>query len=532
MKKLFSMLLVLAMLLSCFAMPAVAEDGWATLRVEVFDRNVAGFNLEDCMQLHYVQEKFGDPNHIKVEFVPVSRWDEGEILTTQMSGTTAPDICITYNGNLVNQYIDMGGLKQLDDLLNEYAPNLKAFLGDELLTYGQFDTDEDGVKEQYVIPARRIAVANVGNFIRGDWLAALNMEKPTNIEEFEAYLVAAKNANLGGQMTIPLDFGLFKSDPLINVKRFTDPFIDYSKVTEEDWFAYSLNHEMLPGSKDGYKWLNKLYHEGLINESFAIQDDDTGDRYRVQGYFGLFSQQPDQPWRTDKNFETEMEKNVPGSYWTPVNCLKNVYDNRTLHDVYAPNGLSIIIPGWVSDETAINAIKYLDWMSEYENMFFLQNGTEGKNYLAVNEDGIPIQVQATDTVEDAYKMHAGDVCFISNGLFYGSDEKNAAATAIPFTGYEDLVKESYGYAYTDTWTSVSFSVAIQAETDFGEMVKSKQGEFLVKVVTCAPEEFDAVYDEAIQAILNAGAQDIIDEHRAAYQAGNFRGTFPGAPTAE
>ena len=525
MKKLVSLLMVLALLLCSVSLTAVAEE--KVLRVEVYDRNVAGFNLEDCMQLHYVQENFGDPNGIKVEFVPVSRWDEGEILTTQMSGKTAPDICITYNGNLVNQYIDMGGLRQLDDLLNEYGPNLKAFLGDELLGYGQFDTDGDGVKEQYVIPARRISTANVGNFIRADWLAALNMEAPTTIEELEAYLRAAKEANLGGQMTIPLDFGLFKSDPLINVKRYTDPFIDYSKVTEEDWFAYSTNHEMLAGSKDGYKWLNKLYNDGLINENFAIDDDDVGDRYRVLGYYGFFSQQPDQPWRTDKNFETEMEKNVPGSSWVPVNCLKNVYDDRTLHDVYAPNGMSIIIPGWVSDETAINAIKYLDWMAQSENMFFLQNGTEGKNYLSVNADGIPVEVQATDTVEDAYKMHAGDVCFISNGLCYGDDAKNAAALAIPFTGYEELVKQSYAYAYTDTWTDVSFSVAIQAETDFGEMVKSKQGEFLVKVVTCKPEEFDAVYDEYIDAILKAGAQDMIDERRAAYQAGNYRGTFPG-----
>lgn len=527
MKKTLSLLLVAVMLLCGINLTAVAEGDWATLRIETFDRSVAGFNVEDCMQLHYAQEKFGDPNKIKIEFVPVSRWDEGEILTTQMAGSTAPDICVTYNGNLVNQYIDMGGLRQLDDLLNEYGPNVKAFLGDELLGYGQYDTDEDGVKEQYTIPARRIATANVGNFIRADWLTALGMEKPTTIDGFVDYLRKAKEANLGGQMTMPFDFDMYEADPLYNVKRYTDAFVDFSKVTEEDWFAYSANHEMLPGSKDGYKWLNGLYNEGLISENFAIDDDTAHDSYLVQGYFGFFSQQPDQPWRTDKNYETELEKNVAGASWTPVNCFANTYDGRTLHDVYAPNGLSIIIPGWVSEQTAINAIKYLDWMAEYENMFFLQNGTEGKNYLSVNADGIPTEVQPTDKVEDAYKMHAGDVCFISNGLYYGSAEKSAAALAIPFTGYEELVKESYVYAYTDTWTDVSFSVAIQAETDFGEMVKSKQGEFLVKVVTCDLAEFDTVYDQCIDAILKAGAQDMIDERRAAYQAGEYRGTFPG-----
>ena len=528
MKKLLSLLLVATLLLCSLTLTGVAESDWATLKVEIFDRSIAGLNIADCMQYRYAQEHFGDPNHIKLEFVPVSRWDEGEILTTQMAGGTAPDICLTYNGNLVNQYIGMGGLRVLDDLLNEYGPNIKAFLGDELLTYGQQDADGDGVKEQYIIPARRISVANVGNFIRADYLKTLGLEKPTTVEEFADYLRKVKEAGLGGQMTIPFDFDLYEADPLYNVKRFTDAFVDFSKVTEEDWYAYSANHEMLEGSKEGYRWLNGLYNEGLISENFAIDDDTLHDSYLVLGYFGFFSQQPDQPWRTDKNFELELEKNVPGASWTSVNCFANVHDGRTLHDVYAPNGMNIIIPAWVSDETAVNAIKYIDWLCQYENMFFMQNGTEGKNYLALNEDGIPVQVQSTDTVADEYKMHAGDVCFISNGLNYNSIEKNNAALALPFAGYEKEVEDSYAAAYTDTWTQASFSVAIQADTDFGEMVKSKQGEFLVKVVTCKPEEFDAVYDEYIQAILDAGATDIIAERRAAYQAGNFRGTFPGA----
>ncbi len=527
MKKTLTLLLAVLMLLGSIGMTAVAESDWPVLRIEIYDRSIAGFNVEDCMQLRYAQEKFGDPNQIKVQFVPVSRWDEGSILTTQMAGGTAPDICVTYNEDLVNYYIENKGLKQLDDLIDEYGPHIKEFIGEELLTYGQQDTDGDGVKEQYVIPARRISVANVGNFIRGDWLDTLGMEKPTTIEEFEEYLVAAKEANLGGQVTIPFDFGLYEPDPLYNVVRFTDAFIDFSQVTEEDWFAYSDNHEMLPGSKEGYRWLNSLYQKGVIHENFAIDDDTTDDSNRVLGYFGFFSQQPDQPWRTDKNYQRELEANVPGAYWTTVNCFANIYNGKTLHDVYAANGLSIIIPHWVSDETAVNAVKYLDWLCEYDNMFFMQNGVEGVNYLAVNDAGIPIQVQSTDVVADEYKMHATDVCFISNGLFYGSDEKNSAALAIPFTGYEDEVVASYVNAYSDTWTQISFTVPIKADTDFGAMVTSKQGEFLVNVVTCDPAEFDEVYDKYIQAILDVGAEAVIAERRAAYNDGNYRGTFPG-----
>jgi len=527
MKKTLSFILALAMLLSCVVIPtALAEDDWITLKVECYDRSVTGFNVQDCMQLHYIQENFGDPNHIKVEFVPTSRWEETNLLTTWMGGKSAPDLCMTYGGNLIDQWVQDEALYPLDDLLAEYGQNLIAFLGEDLLDYGKYEVD--GEKIQYTIPARRISVANVGHFIRGDWLEKLNMEEPTTIAELEAYLIAAKEANLGGEVTYPFLFGLYKPDPLINVKRFTDPFIEFSKVTEEDWVAYYGNHEMLPGSKEGYRWLNKLYNLGLMPEGFEVDDGTLGDKYRVLGNTGFFTEQPDQPWRTDKNLAIELGKNVPGAYWTSVNCFANIEDGRTLHDVYAANGLSVLIPWWVSEETAIAAMKYLDWMAMPENMFFLQNGVEGINYLSVNEDGIPVEAQGTDLVDDAHKMHAGDVCFIANGLWYGDMEKSNAAIALGFPGFEKEVEAAYADAYTDTWTEISVTVPLQSVIDYESTVKVKQGEFLIQVVTCKPEDFDATYDEYIQLINDSGAAQIIEERRQAYKDGNWRGSYPYA----
>jgi len=185
MKKTLSILLALSLLLGLLTV-AVAEDDWITLRVETFDREITGLDVTDCWQLHYAQENFGDPNHIKLEFVPFARWTEGDLLTNALAGGTAPDICLTYNGTLVQQCVDDEGIWQLDDLLDTYGANLKAFLGDELLPYGQSDHDGDGTPEQWYIPARRIFRANVGNFIRQDWLDTLGMEKPTTVEELTA----------------------------------------------------------------------------------------------------------------------------------------------------------------------------------------------------------------------------------------------------------------------------------------------------------------------------------------------------------
>ena len=523
MKKTLAILLTLAMLLGIGA-AALAEDGWVTLKVEAFDRDIAGFDVTNCWQLKYAQEHFGDPNHIKLEYVPVARWSEGEKLGLVMGTGTEPNLCCTYDGNLVNKAIDDESIYELNALLDEYGPNLKAFLGDDLLVFGQVDG------KQWFIPARRLEVENVGNFIRADWLAALNMEKPTDIAGFEAYLRAAKEAGLGGTQTIPMQLDLYEPNPLYNVARFTDAFIDFTQVTEEDWVAYAANHEMLPGSKEGYRWLNKLYNDGLIYENFDIDDDAATNTALTMGYFGFFSMQPDQPWRPDNNYEGELEANVPGASWTPVNCFQNdSLGGKHLHDVYAANGLSIIIPTKsTTEEQAIAAIKYLDWMAIPENMFAMQNGIEGINYLSVTEDGIPTELQNADQVPDENKMHAGDIVFISNGLYYGSDERNAAGRALKYDAkYKDALIESYIYAGTDAWTQISFSGTIEAENDFITLVRDKQGDFLSKVLTCKPEEFDAVYDAKIEEIKSVGASDIIEAYREAYKAGTFRGTFPG-----
>ena len=60
------------------------------------------------------------------------------------------------------------------------------------------------------------------------------------------------------------------------------------------------------------------------------------------------------------------------------------------------------------------------------------------------------------------------------------------------------------------------------------MVKSKLAELFANSVTCKPEEFDAAYDNIVQALLDVGGSEVVAEKLAAFQAGEYRGQFPGA----
>lgn len=524
MKKLVPFALVLMLLLNCLVIPAAMAEERIQLRVEVFDRSTPGLDLENGWQQKYVNEHFSSQTNIDVKFVPISRWQETDLITTLMAGQTAPDIVITYGDELVSQFVDMGGTYQLDELLKD-APNLTAFLGEDVLRFGQKDMDGDGVKEQWTLNARRASVGNVGMFIRQDWLDKLGLAMPTNLEELENFCRLAKENNLGGANTYPLFYDLFENKPMFNTMRFTDCFIDFSKVTEEDWFVYSSNHEMLPGSKDGFRWLNKMYNEGLLYEGFAIADDATTKSNMVNGFLGTYYGQPTQVWGGADNYEGELEKNV-GGQWKPLNCYANIYDGRTRHDVYNANGLHIFIPSWVSEETAKAAIKYLDWLAQYDNLFAMYFGTEGINYESINEEGIVVGPKTNDEIPDEYKVHGVDVAFITNGFDYGTPEKNEIATALSYPGYEEDVATSIRYSLTDTWAQTGFTVPIQAYTDYSAGMVSKQAEMIAAVITCAPEAFDTVFDSYIQEIIDAGATEIMEGYREAYYNNNYYGSFP------
>lgn len=141
------------------------------MKVEIFDRGntPAGYTISDSYLTRFIQEKFGDPNNIDVQFVPVPRSEEVQKLNVLMaSGSEVPDIVFTYDSGTFNRYAEQGGLTELTDLLNQSGPNLKKFLGDETLAYGQYDG------QQFAVPGKRLVLGKYASYVRQDWLDALS----------------------------------------------------------------------------------------------------------------------------------------------------------------------------------------------------------------------------------------------------------------------------------------------------------------------------------------------------------------------
>lgn len=79
-----------------------------TLKVEMFDRGNAPAGagpVTDNFWTQWMQKNFGDPNNIKLEFVPVPRNQEVEKLNILMGTGDAPDIVFTYDLNTIYNYV-------------------------------------------------------------------------------------------------------------------------------------------------------------------------------------------------------------------------------------------------------------------------------------------------------------------------------------------------------------------------------------------------------------------------------------------
>ncbi len=475
-----------------------------TLRVELFDRNNTPAGADPITNnwfTKYIQENFGNPNNITIEWVTVPRSEEVDKLNVLMGANQAPDISFTYNTQTVERYAKDGGLVDLGPYVDQFGPNLKKTLGDQVLNYGVFDD------KQYAVVARRVIEAQVSTIIRQDWLDELGLPVPTTTEEFYNTLVAFKKAKpsaipFGGQTdyfhTSPIYYSMWEWD----------------KITPEDLYA---NPDWLqPGHKEAFRFLNKLYNEGLIDKDFPLglgKDTNQFQKNFVNGQLGAATTNTNEP--VYMSYLPELFKADPNAKITVIDPF-TAPDGRTPKPAYTPNGIYLIVPK-ASEAKAEAAIKYLDWMAQPENIIALQNGQAGVHHDVV--DGVP--VPRNDDTANNLLYNYFDYCIILNGRFIDPDD-NAKNIAVNVTGdFKDFTFDSIETGSKDGITRPRVLTTIESDIKHGTVLSKKQDEdMFVKIVTAKPDNFDAVYDSEVNDYMKVGGKEVMDEKRAAYQAEN------------
>lgn len=483
-----------------------------TIKVMIYDRNSApeGMTAINNRWTEYVNEKMSTVG-IQVEFVAIPRSGDVEKIQTMMASGTAPDLVMTYNGAMANDYYRQGGLYDLSPYIDGdgQAENLKTYVGLDIIDIGR---DNDGAL--YAVPARRSIAARSNMFIRKDWLDQLGLEIPETTEELYTALKAFKENNPDGvNNVVPFasyDIGNCKADVLS---------MAFSKLNP-DTDVYYANLPFPAYNDEGFveylRFLNRLYNEGLMDREYYAEgnSEQTRKELFVNGQLGFYV--------TNVNGNVDsvrgellqnLRANHPGADMVSIPPLKNIYDGVQYNDGYTPNGAFVFIPKTCKNPEA--AITYLDWLATEEGGFALFHGFEGEHY--VNEDGIPVVKDAAYNATDKDWLRH-DIFMVGNQGYYRSEDDFIRATAKEIPGYESYVTENYMNAISGTVLADS-AYTSPTQIDKASDLSIVQDEHLVKCITCKAEDFDSAVADYRAALKSAGAEDVFAE-RAQYYLDN------------
>jgi putative aldouronate transport system substrate-binding protein len=475
------------------------------LKIEAFDFGAQGQNpVDNNYWTSWIQEQFGKPNNINVKFVPVPRQEEVNKLNVMMAANEAPDIVFTYDINIVQNYIQQGGLTDLKEDLDKYGSNLKTFLGEDVLSAGVFDG------KQYIIPARRVDLGIASTMIRKDWLDKVGLPAPTTTEEFYNAMKAFKEKDPGGlgDKNTPLGLGLLEMYyGYFNVLySFRDP-----AMTEEQ--LYTISPWQQPGYKDGVRFMNKMFNEGLINKDFALDTDTSKLRANItNGNVGAyFSNVGD--FLLPDNAISKLAKSVPGSSYVPIDPFTDKSGKHPKLGLPA-TGMYVIVPK--ASKNSAEAIKYLNWMSQKEVMFTMQNGFEGTHYKLV--DGLPEELPYDGEQKMLYSNASYNL--ILNGKEFETPEKTMEGEAKVYGEYAETfktaLKQSNVDRIIDPWFFPNFKKPIVSEAKYGKMMTDKNHEMFTKLIMAKPDVFDKLYDQLIEEYNASGVSEVMAERKKVY----------------
>ncbi len=492
-----------------------------SITVEIYDRgNDGGSDPTNNAYTNFIKEGMLRDHNVKVEFVKVPRWTEVEQMNNLLAANKAPDVCVTYSYPTVQTYANMGGIVDLNPYLDEYKdllPNLWNLLGDHNIYYNQ-DPDK---KTVWALEAVLFQNKRVNTFVREDWLKALEIPEPTNIQEFENMLKAFKaNASklLGADANkmIPFSIGSdvgWRADTMLN------SFVpgDYS---DKDMYVNGFDDRRMlwPGYKDGIKKLNQWYNEGLIWSDFALykQGDKTEDNLIKSGYVGAFIHNWDYPYRDGDNGITANLKSLvgPDAAFIAVDTFKNDKGEYKKY-LSPPVDRKVFLPA--TNKEPLASLLYLDWISKLENRSYLQIGDEGVTHEKLEDRSIKLLAAKGDSIMNS--PNNIDYTITINGLDLGDPDLTLKSIANGYAGVDSrLVAKAYEVASNDAYVGKRVSAGpINSEEGQGPALKEKRDAMLPQAVTAKTDKFDAIFDSGLQDYLTSGGQAIIDERKAAYE---------------
>ena len=384
--------------------PVMAEESWRavpegqTIGLTVWtewdsSKGLTMSSLNDMKTLKVIEEDTG----VKLTFMHPVAGNASEQLNLMLVSGDLPDI-IFYNWSGYPggpmKVIEDGSCIALNDLIDQYAPNYKAFLDaypdvtrqamtDEGVRYcfAGFSMDDRDPSQPGYIPAFQ----TFGWVIRTDWLENVGINKlPETLPEWETALMAFKEKDPNGN-------GLADEIPIVNSN------VDDIKNWIRAWgITYDFYIADVENQKVGYGYmtdeyrqalevLSRWYDNGLIDPDFAVSDGKQKDSKitgnlagawtgSTSGGFGRYITMMKQ-----ENPDVKMTGTVPPVVEGGVPYKFDAWSKYAM-------GRQAMITTSCNDPVA--AAKFIDYFYGSKGHMLMNYGIEGVTYEFV--DGVPL----------------------------------------------------------------------------------------------------------------------------------------------
>ena len=483
-----------------------------TIKIPVYDRGFEGWDPANNYYTRWIQKEFGDKYNVTVQYVAINRQNEIADYMQMIAAGNAPDIIYHYDMPQAVNYNSEGAMQELNlEEMKYYAPDYFKKTEKNISTYGNLDG-----KNTFFFAERNPIYYNWVTLIRQDWLDQVGKEKPTTREELQEAAKAWKEAGLGKL-----------GDQIIN-KSYTYeyPFIGSTPDKKDLNLYLDLNVAPLTWSatKDYLKVRNQEFNDGILDPEFYLNTDDAAWKADfVAGNVGTYS------FYITSNTDVinSLKANDPKAEVSVISPTAGVpKGSHAYYYKYPPYGMIMGINSKTDEKQRAAVYMFLNWMSQPDNLFFLQYGVEGANYT-MDSDGIAEPVKDFKGESKLSNNNNKDYwCLVTEMADYGDEEKNLKAnirTLAP-AGYEDLVKQSYDYTKeVEQYGLISpiFTKSIESTGEYAADLTAMWQEFYVDMITCKPEELDAKYEKYCKEYLDNGYQEILDEKQKLIDSGDF-----------
>ena len=306
-----------------------------------------------------------------------------EALNLMLASGEIPDIVGSSRlKDFVNQYGPEGAFIPLNDLIDEHAPNLKAYF-DERPNVRSALTAADG--NMYYIPYLPDGKYGRAYWIRTDWLDKLGLEVPQTVEEYEAALRAFKTQDPNGNgLADEVPYFARQWPELIRLVTLwdgrssgSDTYHDF--YVDEGTLAHPYAGE---GYREGIKNLARWYEEGLIDAEIFTRGSSSRDYLLSENLGGATHD-----WFASTSGYNRLSSEIEGFEFKALAPPASISGKR----IEEHRRIPIKPDGWAighTNEHPVETIKYFDFWFTEEGRRLANFGVEGQQYDMIDGKAI------------------------------------------------------------------------------------------------------------------------------------------------